>query len=44
MKKSEIDLIQIGFYDDITFEELEKEKAKLKKIDRKYEELLITFI
>ena len=44
MKKSEIDLIEIGFYDDITFEELEIKKAKLKKLERKYEELLITFI
>ena len=39
MKKSEIDLIQIGFYDDITFEELEKEKAQLKKLEREDEEL-----
>ena len=44
MKEDEIDLIQIGIEIDYAFdfdpiEELEKEIAQLKKLEREYEEL-----
>ena len=44
MKENEIDLIQISIdidyaFDFDPFEELEKKKAELKKIEREYEEL-----